>query len=307
MNTVFFNEYGRLHSGWRAGIFALAFIFLESCWGVFTSLFDAARGASLFFWGLDIFVTFLVALALGWACGKLLEGLPLKALGWAYYRGWLRDLILGFLIGAVTLAAAALLMILSGTMSFQLNTRDGAGAVGSTLWVSAALFLIGAAAEETLFRGYLLQTFARAKLAWIAIIITSVFFAFAHLANPNTSALALVNTLLAGLWFSAAYLKTRSLWLPFSAHFAWNWFQGTIFGIPVSGISKVTRAPVFLAADNGPSWLTGGDYGLEGGIACTVVLALSALLIWFVPFLKADEEMTKLTREENGGKIMNND
>ncbi len=287
-----------MRSGWRAGIFALAFIFVQACWGAFVSILDEAVSKSLFFWGLDIFISFAAALVLGLACGKILEGLPLKALGWAFYRGWLRDLILGFFIGAVTLIAAAAIAMLSGTMSFQMNTQNEPGAVGATLWISAAMFVIASASEETLFRGYLLQTLARARLAWMAIIITSAFFAFAHLANPNTSALALVNTLLAGLWFSAAYLKTRSLWLPFSAHFAWNWFQGAVFGIPVSGISRVTPAPVLLATDNGPSWMTGGDYGIEGGIACTIAIVLSAVLIWFAPFIKADEEMMALSSEE---------
>jgi hypothetical protein len=131
----------------------------------------------------------------------------------------------------------------------------------------------------------------------VAIVITSLFFASAHLANPNTSILALTNTVLAGVWFSAAYLKTRSLWLPFAAHFAWNWFQGAIFGIPVSGITRVTTAPLLVQIDSGPAWLTGGSYGIEGGIACTAALLLSTALIYFLPILKADEKMMALTSE----------
>jgi hypothetical protein len=113
-----------------------------------------------------------------------------------------------------------------------------------SLLISLAVFIVGAAFEEALFRGYLLQTFARADLAWLAIALTSLFFAVGHLGNANATHLSTVNTALAGVWFSVAYLKTRALWFPFSLHLMWNWFQGAIFGIEVSGITSLTAAPI---------------------------------------------------------------
>lgn len=292
-----------MRSGWRAAVFLSVFIFLELGWvslvGILmpTSSIEGERG-SLFLWGTDIFVSLILAIVLGWVVGKKLEGLPLKALGWTFHRGWFFHGVVGLIWGAGELALACLICVLLGGMSFQWNNEAGPAAITNTLLISLAMFLVGAASEESLFRGYLMQTFARAKLAWVAIVITSLFFASAHLANPNTSILALINTVLAGVWFSVAYLKTRSLWLPFTSHFAWNWFQGAILGIPVSGITRITIAPLLQHVDNGPAWLTGGSYGIEGGIACTIAIVVSTTLLWFVPFLKADKEMLELTNSE---------
>ena len=68
--------------------------------------------------------------------------------------------------------------------------------------VSFAIFAVAAAFEEALFRGYLLQTFARSNLAWLAILLTSVFFGAMHLGNPNATFISTANTILAGIWIS---------------------------------------------------------------------------------------------------------
>lgn len=304
MESIFTNNYGRLRSGWRAGIFVLIFLFFAVGWGVVEEMVTSIsalgiNGDGLLFWSASLGFFLVVATVAGLLCGKLLEGLPLKTLGWTIYRGWFIHLISGFIIGAATLAFACLIAFVAGGMSFTLNDSAGTSAIGITLVVSGIVFVLGAAFEEVMFRGYLMQTFTRAGLPWVAIAVTSLFFAWGHFQNPNVGWLALVNILLAGLWFSVLYLKTRSLWLPFSAHFAWNWFQGAIFGIPVSGITKVTTAPLLVPVDSGPVWLTGGNFGVEGGVACTIAILLSTAFMWFLPFLKADEKMLELTNSEN--------
>ncbi len=148
------------------------------------------------------------------------------------------------------------------------------------------------------FRGYMLQTFARAKLAWLAIAFTSLFFASAHLNNPNATYISILNTALAGIWFGIAYLKTRNLWFVFGLHLMWNWVQGAFLGLPVSGITELTTAPLFRVSEFGAEQITGGNYGIEGGIACTIAIIFSTILIWFLPFLKPTEEMLALTSKE---------
>jgi hypothetical protein len=54
-----------------------------------------------------------------------------------------------------------------------------------------------------------------------------------------------------------------------------------------------------LATDQGPAWLTGGAYGIEGGAACTIVLIISTIFIWRTRFVHATEEMQRLTDREN--------
>ena len=56
--------------------------------------------------------------------------------------------------------------------------------------------------------------------------------------------------------------------------------QAAILGVPVSGINRLTPAPLLHAANQGPDWLTGGTYGLEGGLACTIALLVSMFVVW---------------------------
>jgi hypothetical protein len=235
---------------------------------------------------------------MGWLCGKFLESLPFRALGFWFTKNWFKDLLFGLVWGAVSILFAAFIAIIFGGMTIQPNQTNGSSAIMLTLGISLAVFTLGAAAEEALFRGYILQTFARAKLAWIAIALTSLFFASSHTGNPNANYISTINTALAGIWFSIAFLKTRNLWMAFGLHLMWNWMQGAILGIPVSGIKELTTAPLFQVTDFGSSVLTGGDYGIEGGIACTIALIASGVLIWFLPILKPTEEMLTLTSEE---------
>lgn len=300
---VFFNRAGRVRSGWRFLIFSLAFAVASGVvvTAIQTLFFrpNANRDfETVQFLSVSNAASFIIAVLLGWCCGKYFEGVPFRALGVSLTRDWLKNLIFGLLFGALTLISAVAVAVACGGLSFNLNQAHGSTAIGLTLAVSLAVFFVGAAFEEALFRGYILQTFARANLAWMAIALTSLFFAAAHLGNENATLFSTLNTALAGIWFSVAYLKTRTLWLPFGLHLMWNWFQGAIFGIEVSGFTSLTTAPLLRETDVGPVWLTGETYGIEGGIACTIAIIISILLIWFLPIFKPTEEMLLLTSQE---------
>ena len=254
---------------------------------------------SLFTFLLQAFVLVFAAVAAGWICAVKFENLPFKSLGWSLRGNWLPHLIIGFALGAVSLLLAALVAAIFGNLTFAPNQTASQSEIVQTALISLIIFAFAAAGEEALFRGYPLQTFARARLVWVAIVITSTVFAAAHATNPNATWLGLGNTALAGVWFVAAYLKTRTLWFPLGLHWAWNWTMGAVLGIPVSGIEQLTTNPLFNRIDNGPAWLTGGEYGLEGGAACTIALIVSTVSIWFAPFLKPTPEMLALTDQEN--------
>jgi hypothetical protein len=302
LRDIFLNSFGRIRSGWRFSIFFAAFFvffFITTlvAYGILTSLQMGITADSF----LAIFVQFSVIIAgaagLGWLCGKAFEGLPFRALGCWFTKNWLRDLFYGLLIGALSVCFAAAIAAIFGGVSFEVNAA-GTVPVIITLGISLAVFVIGAAAEELLLRGYMLQTLARAKLFVVGTVITSVLFASMHNSNPSATAFSWTNTLLAGVWFCVAYYKTRNLWFPFGIHLAWNWFQGSILGINVSGLKHITQAPILRSVDHGPLWLTGGEYGLEGGAACTVALVISTAAIWFLQFIDATDEMIALTGEE---------
>ena len=167
------------------------------------------------------------------------------------------------------------------------------------------LFFVGALAEEAMFRGYGLQTMMRAKLAGLGILLTSVPFGLVHLSNPNVVfGITFTNTALAGIWFAAGYLRTRSLWLPVGAHWSWNWALGWFFGLPVSGLNIIAH-PLLEAQDSGPKWLTGGSYGIEGGVACMIALILFTAFLWKTRWLSATPELKQMTSEEN--PVISND
>jgi membrane protease YdiL (CAAX protease family) len=305
MSEIFFNPYGRLRSGWRLTVFMLLLIVLSIVWEQvvrtlygFVSSYGPVSYAesvlSLAFRG----GTLIIALGLGYLCARFLEELPWRSLGASLLRGWFRDLIIGCAVGFATLALAVVIATIGRGLSFSINPIGWASVLRSLIGAALILF-IAAFAEEAMFRGYPLQTLSRAKLAWLGVVLTLALFGLAHLANPNTvPGFTLANTALAGLWFAIAYLRTRSLWLPLGLHWVWNLALGWFFGLPVSGIT-VAPHPLLKASDTGPLWLTGGSYGIEGGIAATIALALSTLFIWRTSLISPDPELQKLTSEEN--------
>ncbi len=167
-------------------------------------------------------------------------------------------------------AGVFLIQYALGYLSFSslgLSTGEIARRVG----VSAIFFLLAAAGEELMFRGYFFQTLMQAVTFLPAAIIMSLLFGLAHLANPHVTAFAAVNVAVAGLWLSFAYLKTRSLWLPIGLHASWNFCQTTLFAFPTSGEEFLGRR-IFTTTVSGPEWITGGAFGPEGGALATLAL-----------------------------------
>lgn len=305
MSFLFLNAVGRLRSGWRFLLFAFAFVFCATAidGAIFLSAKDSpalrsflgANGGFI----VQNLTTFVISVILAFVFQKQIENLPTKTLGWTFDAKSILDFLRGFGVGVITLLFAVSIAFGSGALNFNLNNA-GASALLQSFLTSAVIFGLGAAAEETLFRGYALQTFARARLAWLGVLITSLPFALGHLANPNVvPSFTFINTALAGVWLGIAYLKTRNLWFPFGVHFAWNFVMLQILGIPVSGITSIAPAPFLKSIDsNNFAWLSGGDYGIEGGAACTIALVVSALFIQFTPFFKPDRELLALTSRE---------
>lgn len=308
MADIFYNEAGRLRSVWRLVVFLFA-----AC-VAYAALIIAARFVPAFFvsretylwlldesgwgWVIQSVVIFIPAALVGWLCAYGLEDLPWRSLGWGLHHGWARDLLFGTVLGGVAVVLAALVGMAAGGARISL-AEFGSGVV-RTLVVSGVIFMLGAAAEEMLFRGYALQTLMRSWPLWVALIPASVFFALVHLDNPKVArGFTFVNTVLAGVWLGVAYWKTRSLWFPLGLHFGWNWVQGAVLGSPVSGITSITPNPLLRFADAGPAWIGGGDYGIEGGAACTLALVVTTLFLWRTRLLKAGPELKHFTDREN--------
>src|ERR1051325_5416406 len=299
LRTPFINDAGRLRSGWRIVIFIFVFLsgikisdllVLRISWG------SIPHGYQL----LDLFARIfllLSSLVAGYLCTRLIEDLPWRSLGLAFTARWFYDLVIGSIIGFLSLAVA--IAAAAGGLRFTFTTEDVFWPTVRAVVGTAVVFMIAALAEEAIFRGYPLQTLSRARLAWLGILLTSVPFALAHFWNPNiVRGVTFANTALAGVWLAVAYLRTRNLWFPLGVHWGWNWALGSIFGLPVSGLTLLSH-PLMSGKDFGPKWLTGGNYGIEGGVAGTVAIVASILFLWRTKIISADPELLKLTSQEN--------
>ncbi|PRX42552.1 hypothetical protein CLV97_10140 [Planifilum fimeticola] len=154
--------------------------------------------------------------------------------------------------------------------------------------LSAAFgYLAVAAGEEIFTRGYVQTLLVERLGTWGGIIATSLLFSFLHLFNPHTSLLPMFNLFLAGILLGVIKETAGNLWMPIGLHFTWNLTQDAL-SLPVSGL-RLTPAPLVEAAESGPDWLTGGPFGLEGGVAVTLILLLG--ILWFV---KRDPERFRI-------------
>lgn len=306
MRRLFINEFGRLRSGWRVALFILLVVAISLLLTIairFAYASVTASGVALpraaFVWDMLYRVSLLVtALAAGYLCARVLEGLPWRSLGLTLHRGWWWDLLIGSAIGFAAILIAVAIAKLGGGLHFSFST-DGLARIARSLIGSAVLLIVAALAEEAMFRGYGLQTLARARLASSGVLLTCALFGFVHLANPNVvPGFTMINTALAGVWLGVAYLRTRSLWFPLGVHWGWNWALGWFFGLPISG-ARIVSHPLLEASDIGPFWLTGGSYGIEGGVAATIAMLLFTIYTWRTSLVSATPELLKMTSEEN--------
>lgn len=143
---------------------------------------------------------------------------------------------------------------------------------GDTSYLLPALILSAlfpGVVEELLFRGILFRWIEEFGGSWLALAVTSALFGAAHLMNPNSSPIAAIGIALeAGVMLGAAYMLTRRLWLAIGIHMAWNFTQGEVWDVPVSG----TFVHGFVEAElSGPPLLSGGGFGLEASLVAIVV------------------------------------
>ena len=204
------------------------------------------------------------------------RGLTDTGLSWGPGSG--RNLLFGLGFGV----GGALLMVLPclamGIAHYE-HVSNADTSLGAALFFPM-LLLCGAAGEEILFRGFMLQYLMRAYGAWAAIVGVAALFAVMHAGNPGVTTLGLLNTAGFGILFGAALLRTHELWLPIGAHFGWN-ATLPFLGVQLSGLTiRVTEYR--LVWSTGDVW-SGGSYGPEASVAASAVLVILFLLLRKLP------------------------
>jgi hypothetical protein len=231
----------------RAGMIAAVLLF---CAPVITKVFDVNSGEILY---------------------------PLKKRG-------LRDLIAGLGISALSMTLIFLIESGFGWLKIENLALSGSplDAIFRAIWMALLVNLVAAVGEEVLFRGLLVTGLKKAWDAPGALFISAVIFGASHIlvtGAAQTSLLIFIPLLaLPGVMLGWAYLRSGNLWLATGIHFAWNFFQDSVFNLASRPTSDTLIG--FETSQIGPAWFMGTSYGIEVGLAGIIVLALVFLGIW---------------------------
>jgi hypothetical protein len=108
------------------------------------------------------------------------------------------------------------------------------------------------------------------------MLLISSIWALLHVGNQGSTVLSTLNTVIAGVFFSRAYMETRSIWLPYGIHIGWNIGTAVLLGVPVSGLGT---ASVLKTQVTGPAIIVGAGYGPEDGLLGTAIFLAGAIVI----------------------------
>ena len=264
--NLFLNSERQLRNGWWILIF---FLVLAS---LLVPTLIAAQQRSM---EVSIGIQAIIIALASFTC-QLLRRKPLTELLGKLNERWFKELCLGGLIGSALMLIPALILGIFGWVDWQWNP------IGFSSLLSSLLLFAGVAAtEELLFRGFVFQRFISGLGTWIAQLITAAFFLLTHLNNPGMTGsikvMASINIFLASIMFGLVFIRTRRLAMPLGMHLMANWMQGGILGFGVSGTEQSgLLRPVLGEA---PTWLTGGQFGLEASIVGLICLVATLILI----------------------------
>lgn len=196
----------------------------------------------------------------------------------------------GFGLGAFTLAVSCGVPLLVGATSLSLTSRP-AGEVLTSGLVQLATLAPSGVGEELLLRGLGFQALRRTFGDVLAVAITSLVFGALHLFNPGATWVAALLVALVGAWFATVTVRTGTLWTAMGLHVSWNFFEGFVFGQPVSG--NPPGSSVFVAGPApAPGFWSGGAFGPEAAGWTAVVLAAALVLTLLVPLPRRSAALT---------------
>lgn len=265
------DEQGSVRSGWKAVGFFLVLAALAFLVSFTLRAFGVRTGGSIW-----------IAVALGAAASHFclrLEGRPFSSLGFRPGGRWILECLGGAFGGCLLMLLTALIVRGLGGFHWERATDVGVRHLLGAAW----LFLGVGFNEEIIARGYPFQRLVQGAGPWVGQLVFAALFALGHWNNPGmagaTKAWATLNIGLAAILLGFCYLRTGSLALPIGVHLGWNWAQGSLLGFGVSGTTDIKGlwTPVFHGR---PEWLTGGAFGLEASLPCTLICGVAILGLW---------------------------
>lgn len=222
-----------------------------------------------------------IALIAGFGIGgvwavRWLEQLPFETLGLSLSGPWLRMLLTSLLAGLLVPVALGAAFLLSGMASIHYHAFATIG--WRQLGAGAVLIVLASVKKELILHGYLLQTLLRGigLLAWLLISLMYVGYIYSQ--APNTPLIALANLLVLVLLIGMVYLRTGTLWASIGISCGWSLGLLLLHPSAVEGMAGKVSLPISIAL-SGPSWLSGGNAGPEGGAALSIILLITLGLL----------------------------
>lgn len=274
MNKFFTNRYQQLRAGWKiVSVFLLYFMLVMVLRLLALQALprETASEVALYLGPVAMIVAVWIGL-------KLLDEQPLTAIGVISPKSGFRDLASGFGLGAVLMSLIFAILLISDQVT--LANDLSAPVISHFLWRGLLLYIIVGIAEEAFFRGYCMNALQQMGMTRMTVIVSALLFAIVHGSNANVSVFGLINIFIVGLLFAFMFIKTGNLWMPIGFHIAWNYFQGNIFGFPVSGTTP--HGIYNIESVKGALW-TGGAFGPEGGLLATLLLGIGFFIVWWYP------------------------
>lgn len=221
---------------------------------------------------------------------KLIQKRKMTTVGFQKPGMW-KEYLCGMAVGFGIFSVAVLICVVTG--SLKIRGLSATFSVGIFL-----LFLVGylvqGMAEEVLCRGYFLVSVSRRYPLAVGIAANALLFAALHLLNDGISVLAFINLVLFGVFASIYFIKRGNIWGVGALHSIWNLAQGNFYGIRVSGM-QTSCSVLTSEMVSGRELINGGDFGLEGGLAVTIVLVLGSLILLMTRQQRYAEEPEKVS------------
>lgn len=237
---------------------------------------------------LSVLTTLLGFMGSIWLTGRLFGRRKFADFGIHFSRNWWTDLGFGMLLGAVLMALIFLIEYAAGwitiTDAFHDPTSQYPFWVGFLLQL---LFFVNVGIYEEFFsRGFHLKNLSEGFNVFrrinpqtailISLLLSSAFFGLLHAGNPNATWVSSFNIFLAGIFLAMGFILTGELAIPIGVHITWNFFQGNVFGFPVSGTNA--GATLIAIEQKGPQLFTGGPFGPEAGLIGIAAIILGSVL-----------------------------
>ena len=210
---------------------------------------------------------------------RFLDKRSFESLGLKLNKHAFPSILAGIGITFVQMSLIYILMLGFGWLTFEgfAWTADSITHVIRETTLFLVFFILTGWSEEILSRGYHLQTIASGLNLFWGVLLSSTIFGALHFYNPDATWVSTFGIFIAGLFFAYAYIRTKQLWLPIGLHIGWNFFEGVVFGFPVSGLDIY---PLLRIKVTGPVLWTGGAFGPEAGLVMLPSLVVGGILIF---------------------------